>query len=232
MCARDVTLRSPPPRPLWGRHEARASQLRTSSAFLKMADGLCTGDAVRRNNTIEEKQGVHEKQQQRYREDMECRRANGFLVTSVISDKLCGDDDGLCPKQQQQQHEEGFLVEEMPTEDDCRKKRCVDRYDSSESSDRYVMEFVDTIISEPKTHYDGSSQVEEVRMLEFSLVSPYLSVPRCVLTMYFILFIFLHLQRDVFSKHDLKQRPTILPTSKLCPSWKQNGKCLPIIKLP
>jgi hypothetical protein len=26
----------------------------------------------------------------------------------------------------------------LPCEDDCRKKRCVDRYDSSESSDRFV----------------------------------------------------------------------------------------------
>lgn len=108
------------------------------------------GDVVRRK-AIEE-QGVKEKKQlQRCREDKECERAKGFLVASVISEKLCGDD-GLCPKQQQQQHEEGFLTEEMPAEDDCRKKRCVDRYDSSESSDRYVVkEFVDTMPGESST---------------------------------------------------------------------------------
>lgn len=105
-----------------------------------MADGLCTGDAARRkNNTIEEQQGVNEKH--RCRGDKlakECGRIakNGFLIdTSVIGgDQLCCGVDGLCPKH----HDEGFIAEEMPAEDDCRKKRCVDRYDSSESSDRQV----------------------------------------------------------------------------------------------
>lgn len=144
-CVLPVTSREPaplsarpPPRPP-RRHEARASphhrELRTSSAFLKMADGLCTGDAARRKNAIEGQQGVKEKLNRCCREDKttECARKNGFCV-GVIG----GDDDGLCPKQQQQHDEEGFLAVEMPAEDDCRKKRCVDRYDSSESSDRYV----------------------------------------------------------------------------------------------
>lgn len=98
-----------------------------------MADGLCTGDAARRN-AIEEQQGVKEKQRSGCCEPKKCGRANGFYVGSVSDGKLCGVD-GLCPKR----HEEGFLSvgEEMPAEDDCRKKRCVDRYDSSESSDRY-----------------------------------------------------------------------------------------------
>lgn len=136
-----VPVTSRAPAPLYPHHvpldvmKRAPRTVRTSSAFLKMADGLCTGDAARRN-AIEEHQGVKEKQNRR-REDKakECGRKNGFLVGSVSDDKLCGDDDGLCPKHHD---EEGFLVVEMPAEDDCRKKRCVDRYDSSESSDRYV----------------------------------------------------------------------------------------------
>lgn len=166
MCARDVTLRSPPRPPPQGERErrrpSRSARLRTSGAFLKMADGLCTDDAAarRRNNLIQEQQqqqGVNENKKLRGRggeDKMECgRRTNGFLEVVVGDDdnidddddnnRLCGVD-GLCPNNKRVvvEEEEGFLVGEMTAEDDCRKKRCVDRYDSSESSDRYV-EFVD-----------------------------------------------------------------------------------------
>lgn len=136
----------------------RAPPVRSSSAFLKMADGLCTGDAARRN-AIEEQQRVKQKRCRNGCENktkvdrQKCGRANGFIIGSV-SDKLCGDD-GLCPK-----HEEGFLVEEMPTEDDCRKKRCVDRYDSSESSDRYARLFLWLKFVHIARGTEFSSQVE------------------------------------------------------------------------
>lgn len=99
-----------------------------------MADGLCTGDAV--SNVIEKtlmkdydnvivcenNDGVN---------GHACDKVNSFCIGSV-SDKLF---DKLCDKGPKH---EGYL--EMPcsptAEDDCRKKRCVDRYDSSESSDR------------------------------------------------------------------------------------------------
>ncbi|KAF7268636.1 hypothetical protein GWI33_018264 [Rhynchophorus ferrugineus] len=43
--------------------------------------------------------------------------------------------DNLCGRNDRQDHDEGLLLVGCE-QDDCRKKRCVDRYDSSESSDR------------------------------------------------------------------------------------------------
>lgn len=64
--------------------------------------------------------------------DKECENVD-IVGVACDSDKLfknmCSNDD----RSGSQQHE-GIL----PCEDDCRKKRCVDRYDSSESSDRLV----------------------------------------------------------------------------------------------
>lgn len=108
----------------------------SDQCVLKMADGLCTGDPVGNviektlvenyNNVMvcETNDGVN---------DVECEKVNSFYIASAsdkLFDKLCANTTDGSTKH------EGFL----PCEDDCRKKRCVDRYDSSESSDRYLNE--------------------------------------------------------------------------------------------
>lgn len=103
-----------------------------SSASSKMADGVCsTGDAV--SNAIE-KTAVKDYDNVCVSNDRvavgACEKVIPFCMASVgdkLFDKLC--EEG--PKH------EGYLEMPCSEDDDCRKKRCVDRYDSSESSDRY-----------------------------------------------------------------------------------------------
>lgn len=99
----------------------------------KMADGLRSGDLV--GDVVIEKTALKQFDNALNSEkndsvhSMECDKVNTFYVTSD-SDKLFNK---LCATTNGSKHE-GIL----PCEDDCRKKRCVDRYDSSESSDRFV----------------------------------------------------------------------------------------------
>lgn len=100
-----------------------------------MADGLCTGDQVSHvieKTTVKDCDNALACENNDRVNAVACGKVNTYYIGGVsdkLFDKLC--DDG--PKH------EGYL--EMPcsptAEDDCRKKRCVDRYDSSESSDRY-----------------------------------------------------------------------------------------------
>lgn len=115
---------------------ARASFIGTSAdqrqCVLKMADGLCTGDPV--GNVIEKTlvknyNNVMVCETNDSVNDVACEKVNAFYIASAsdkLFDKLCGNTTDGSTKH------EGFLS----CEDDCRKKRCVDRYDSSESSDR------------------------------------------------------------------------------------------------
>ncbi|KAF5282509.1 hypothetical protein FQA39_LY04916 [Lamprigera yunnana] len=69
--------------------------------------------------------------------DGKCENMKAFYISSD-SDKLFNK---LCVKGSKNNKHEGFLDVDMPCsplEDDCRKKRCADRYDSSESSDSGV----------------------------------------------------------------------------------------------
>ncbi|KAK5643237.1 hypothetical protein RI129_007082 [Pyrocoelia pectoralis] len=114
----------------------------TSQCVLKMADGLCTGDTV--SNVIEKTlvkdyDNVIECMNTVRVNDVNCEKVKSFYISSD-SDKLF---DNLCAvKGSKDDKHEGFLDMEMPCsssgEDDCRKKRCADRYDSSESSDSGV----------------------------------------------------------------------------------------------
>lgn len=100
-----------------------------------MADGPCTGDQVSNvieKTTVKDYDNAIACENNDRVNAVACEKVNTYYMGGVsdkLFDKLC--DDG--PKH------EGYLA--MPcsptTEDDCRKKRCVDRYDSSESSDRY-----------------------------------------------------------------------------------------------
>lgn len=121
----------------------------------KMADGLCTEDTVSGQSTVvvkdyvRNKCGVNELDLNLIASA--CENVNTFFLDrnrdrdrhrqrhrhrDCDCGKVCG-----VPQLQLQgpKHEDGFL-EDMPCpspDDDCRKKRCADRYDSSESSDRY-----------------------------------------------------------------------------------------------
>ncbi|KAK4886880.1 hypothetical protein RN001_003151 [Aquatica leii] len=105
-----------------------------------MADGLCTGDTV--SNVIEKTfvkdyDTVIECMNNDRVNDVRCEKVKSFYISSD-SDKLF---DKLCVKGSKDDKHEVFTDVEMPcspAEDDCRKKRCADRYDSSESSDSGV----------------------------------------------------------------------------------------------
>lgn len=95
--------------------------------------------------------------------DVACEKVKSFYISSD-SDKLC---DKLCVvKGSNDGKHEGFLDMEMPCspggEEDCRKKRCADRYDSSESSDRSVF-YICNVYFFPlhttpfETHKEGTS---------------------------------------------------------------------------
>lgn len=96
---------------------------------LKMADGLCTGEPVDDVIEVSLAKGYPASMaafEATESASSECAKVNPFYLASA-SDKLFDKFDGRDKHQ-------GFL----PCEEDCRKKRCVDRYDSSESSDRFV----------------------------------------------------------------------------------------------
>lgn len=107
-----------------------------------MADGLlageslCIGDVIK-NSTMKD-----------------CDNEGKLLKNDSVIDKCenvdarrvgCDSDKlfkKLCSNSNASTQHEGIL----PCEDDCRKKRCVDRYDSSESSDRLVNICYDEIL--------------------------------------------------------------------------------------
>lgn len=99
-----------------------------------MADGLCTGgDLI---GGVIEKTAMKSFVDDTNDSAKGPKRANvnGFYIASEsdnLFDKVCGG--GQSSSGDKHLHPEGFL---NGSEEDCRKKRCVDRYDSSESSDR------------------------------------------------------------------------------------------------
>lgn len=111
---------------------------RDQTVAFKMADGLCTEDTV--GNVIEKTlvkdyTNIVKCVNTNSVNDISCENVKSFYIDSD-SGKLCGK---LCGVKGSEAKHEGFL--EMPCspgDEDCRKKRCADRYDSSESSDRYV----------------------------------------------------------------------------------------------
>lgn len=98
---------------------------------LKMADGLCSGeqgDDVNENKAKKEcfvGQTMDRGAVELVREKVTV--TTPFYMARSASDQLFGED------QVSKIVDDGGFCEE-----DCRKKRCVDRYDSSESSDRFV----------------------------------------------------------------------------------------------
>lgn len=100
-----------------------------------MADGLCTEDPV---GTLIEKTIVKDYDSLECVNDLSCENVKSFYIDSD-SGKLCGPVCGAVGSAEGKL--EGFLhlpcSPTMAGDEDCRKKRCADRYDSSESSDRY-----------------------------------------------------------------------------------------------
>lgn len=104
----------------------------------KMADGLrtgeslCIGDVIEKSAMMDIDNGEIGVKNDSVN-DNECVNVD-MVSVACDSDKLfknlCSNNDRRSGSKQH----EGIL----PCEDDCRKKRCVDRYDSSESSDRLV----------------------------------------------------------------------------------------------
>lgn len=101
-----------------------------------MADCLCLGD-------VGDKE-IAETSVKEYKDAVACEKINGvsvakcdhvknFIIQSdsvKLFDKLCTEGNSAS--------NEGYIDMEITPcgDEDCRKKRCVDRYDSSESSDR------------------------------------------------------------------------------------------------
>lgn len=88
-----------------------------------MADGLCTDDP---SGDVIDQTVLNV-----YDNAVLCETMDGLkddVCDKVSESESCAifGNDNVCTKHQ------GII------EEDCRKKRCVDRYDSSESSDRYV----------------------------------------------------------------------------------------------
>lgn len=111
----------------------------TTVCCFKMADGLrtgellCVGDVIEKSAMKDNDNGENCVKIDRVN-DNKCEIVEMVDVaceSDKLFKKLCSNNDGS------KQHE-GIL----PCEDDCRKKRCVDRYDSSESSDRFVDYFL------------------------------------------------------------------------------------------
>lgn len=104
-----------------------------------MADGLrtgellCVGDVIEKSAMKNIDNGENCVKNDRVN-DNECENVD-MVSVACESDKLFKN---LCSNNDGSKQHEGIL----PCEDDCRKKRCVDRYDSSESSDRFVNLFL------------------------------------------------------------------------------------------
>lgn len=101
-----------------------------------MADGLCTEDTVDKlidKTLVKDYNGIVKCLDMNGVNDLTCEKVKSFYINSdsdKIYDKMCG------VKGSTGQHEGLLNVPCSVREDDCRKKRCADRYDSSESSDR------------------------------------------------------------------------------------------------
>ncbi|GLV37106.1 jing [Carabus blaptoides fortunei] len=125
---------------------------RDQTVAFKMADGLCTEDTV--SNVIEKTlvkdyTNIVKCVNTNSVNDISCENVKSFYIDSD-SGKLCGK---LCGVKGSEAKHEGFL--EMPCspgDEDCRKKRCADRYDSSESSDSGV-----AVLSCTDCSYSGGS---------------------------------------------------------------------------
>lgn len=130
---------------------------RSQQCVLKMADGLCTADAV---SNVNDETAVKKYDNGAGCENNDsvngraCENVRSYCVSSdseKLFDKLCAvvNKGSTTVVVVEAKHEE-FSDMEMPscvlTEEDCRKKRCVDRYDSSESSDRLVHLFKSYLI--------------------------------------------------------------------------------------
>lgn len=115
-------------------HRVTTAPISTVCCF-KMADGLrtgellCVGDVIEKSAMKDCDNGENRVKNDSVNEQ-QCENVDIMSVaceSDQLFKNLCSNNDGS------KQHE-GIL----PCEDDCRKKRCVDRYDSSESSDRFV----------------------------------------------------------------------------------------------
>lgn len=97
-----------------------------------MADSLCTEGTVGNiieNKLVKDYNNIVKCLKTDQVNDLACDNVKSFYVRSD-SGKIYED---MCAKGS----ENGFInVPCSDREDDCRKKRCADRYDSSESSDR------------------------------------------------------------------------------------------------
>lgn len=109
---------------------------RSRSVAFKMADGLCAEGTV--SNVIEKTlvkdyNGIVKCLDTNVVNDLACDNVKNFYISSD-SDKIF---EKMCAKGTSEHHEGVIKVPCDNRDDDCRKKRCADRYDSSESSDRY-----------------------------------------------------------------------------------------------
>ncbi|CAG9820124.1 unnamed protein product [Phaedon cochleariae] len=91
-----------------------------------MADGLCSGEPFA---DVMEKTAEHDIDNALVCEKIDS--VDGGACENVKNFYMASESAKLFDKLYVKSGHEGFLCEE-----DCRKKRCVDRYDSSESSDR------------------------------------------------------------------------------------------------
>lgn len=104
-----------------------------------MADGLrtgellCVGDVIEKSAMKDNDNGENCVKNDSVN-DKKCENVD-MVSIACESDQLFKN---LCSNNNGSKQHEGIL----PCEDDCRKKRCVDRYDSSESSDRFVNIFL------------------------------------------------------------------------------------------
>lgn len=97
-----------------------------------MADGLCTEGTVGsiiEKTLVKDYNNIVKCLDADQVNDSECDNVKSFYI-SGDSGKIYGD---MCGKGSENGYRKVSCDE---SEDDCRKKRCADRYDSSESSDR------------------------------------------------------------------------------------------------
>lgn len=133
---RDITVyRSRFKRPIlmWQQRARVSSPIPADSySVFKMADGLHAADPVG---------DVIEKTLTNIIMDLKTDQGANVLTSDdkvnayYVSGESAQLFDNLCSRNDRQDHDEGLLLVGCE-QDDCRKKRCVDRYDSSESSDR------------------------------------------------------------------------------------------------
>lgn len=114
----------------------RTNDGKRAAVRYKMADGLCS---VETDCSVNEKtinyETVIDRENPDRMNDVSCENVKSYLIASD-SEKLFNN---LCEKSSNVNVVNKFLERPCsPSDEDCRKKRCVDRYDSSESSDRFV----------------------------------------------------------------------------------------------